>query len=137
MRTKTMLGLTYDTPPDKIEAFCEGVRELIRENPHTRKTGYYFLKILAPLILIVAMSWVVFWIDPTEAGTQISVAVTGIAGPGGGTPEKPEGLVDFACAREGQPTRHARIEFGALGRSVVRARSVDQALGMVMEALTA
>ncbi len=40
-RWKTMLGLTYDTPPDKIEAFCEGVRELIRENPHTRKTGYY------------------------------------------------------------------------------------------------
>ncbi len=40
-RWKTMLGLTYDTPPDKIEAFCEGVRELIRQNPHTRKTGYY------------------------------------------------------------------------------------------------
>jgi NADH:ubiquinone oxidoreductase subunit 6 (subunit J) len=43
-----------------------------------RKSGYYLLKIIAPLILIVAMSWVVFWIDPTQAGTQISVAMTSI-----------------------------------------------------------
>jgi hypothetical protein len=43
-----------------------------------RKTGYYLLKVILPLILIVAMSWVVFWIDPTQAGTQISVAMTSI-----------------------------------------------------------
>jgi MscS family membrane protein len=36
-RTNTTLNLTYDTPPDKIEAFCEGVRELIRAHPYTRK----------------------------------------------------------------------------------------------------
>ncbi len=47
---------------------------------------------------------------------DIAVAVTGVAGPGGGTPTKPEGLVHFACARRGRATRHARIEFGALGR---------------------
>ena len=40
-RIKTMLGLTYDTPPEKIEAFCEGVRELIRQHPHTRKDYYH------------------------------------------------------------------------------------------------
>ncbi len=40
-RWKTTLGLTYDTPPDKIEAFCEGVRELIREHPKTVKEGFY------------------------------------------------------------------------------------------------
>ena len=29
-----------------------------------------------PLLLIVAMSWIVFWIDPSESGTQVSVAIT-------------------------------------------------------------
>jgi cadmium resistance protein CadD (predicted permease) len=32
--------------------------------------------VIVPLVLIVAMSWVVFWIDPRESGTQISVAIT-------------------------------------------------------------
>jgi len=41
-----------------------------------RLTGYWKLKVMLPLALIVAMSWIVFWIDPTESGTQISVAVT-------------------------------------------------------------
>ncbi len=40
-RIKTTLGLTYDTPPEKVEAFCEGVRELIREHPYTRKDYYH------------------------------------------------------------------------------------------------
>ena len=34
------LGLEYGTSPDQIEAFCEGVRELIRRHPHTRKDFY-------------------------------------------------------------------------------------------------
>ncbi len=44
----------------------------------TRKPGYYVLKVIFPLILIVIMSWTVFWIAPSESGTQISVAVTSI-----------------------------------------------------------
>jgi MscS family membrane protein len=36
-RTRTSLGLEYGTPPEKIEAFCEGIRELIRSHPYTRK----------------------------------------------------------------------------------------------------
>ncbi|MCB9852145.1 MAG: mechanosensitive ion channel family protein [Phycisphaerales bacterium] len=40
-RISTSLGLTYDTPPEKIEAFCEGIRELIRRHPYTRKDSYY------------------------------------------------------------------------------------------------
>jgi MscS family membrane protein len=40
-RIKTMIGLTYDTPPEKIEAFCEGVRELIRRHPYTRKDYFH------------------------------------------------------------------------------------------------
>jgi len=39
-RMKTMLGLTYDTPPEKIDAFCEGVRALIRLHPYMRKDYY-------------------------------------------------------------------------------------------------
>ncbi|HUR28393.1 MAG TPA: mechanosensitive ion channel family protein [Planctomycetota bacterium] len=40
-RVRTVLGLTYDTPPEKIEAFCEGIRELIRRHPYTRKSDYH------------------------------------------------------------------------------------------------
>jgi len=40
-RIKTMLSLTYDTTPEKIDAFCEGIRELIRRHPYTRKDYYH------------------------------------------------------------------------------------------------
>ncbi|MGD2117041.1 MAG: mechanosensitive ion channel family protein [Chromatiales bacterium] len=40
-RLSTKLGLTYDTPADKIEAFCEGVRELVRQHPYMRKDYYH------------------------------------------------------------------------------------------------
>lgn len=65
---------------------------------------------------------------------DLAVAITGIAGPGGGTPAKPEGLVHFACARRGRPTTHARVAFGAIGRDAVRAASVLRALEMLGEA---
>jgi len=41
-----------------------------------RNVGYYMSKIILPLLLIVAMSWLVFWIDPELAAPQISIAVT-------------------------------------------------------------
>jgi len=41
-----------------------------------RHTSYFLLKVILPLMLIVAMSWMVFWIDPSMAASQISVAVT-------------------------------------------------------------
>lgn len=66
---------------------------------------------------------------------QIAVSVTGIAGPGGGTATKPEGLVHFACAAEGRETAALAREFGAIGRDLVRAASVETALGLVLEAL--
>ena len=40
-RIKTTLGITYQSSPDQIEAFCEGVRELIRTHPYTRKDYYH------------------------------------------------------------------------------------------------
>ena len=41
-----------------------------------RGTRFYLFMIVFPLMLIVAMSWVVFWIDPKEGGTQIGVGMT-------------------------------------------------------------
>jgi len=35
------LNITYDTPPEKVDAFCEGIRELIRQHPYTRKDNYH------------------------------------------------------------------------------------------------
>jgi MscS family membrane protein len=40
-RWKTTLAVTYDTPPERIDAFCEGVRELIRRHPYTRKDYFH------------------------------------------------------------------------------------------------
>jgi len=66
---------------------------------------------------------------------DVAVAITGIAGPGGATPTKPEGLVHFACARRDAETRSGPVEFGARGRAEVREASVLHALGMVLEAI--
>ncbi|HKY18168.1 MAG TPA: CinA family protein [Rhizomicrobium sp.] len=62
---------------------------------------------------------------------QLAVAVTGIAGPGGGTDEKPVGLVHIAVARAGQPTLHRELRFGDIGRSAIRLASVAAALEML------
>ncbi len=40
-RIKLMIGLQYDTRPEQVEAFCEGVRELIRRHPYSRKDYYH------------------------------------------------------------------------------------------------
>ena len=70
----------------------------------------------------------------SNSRADLAVSVTGIAGPGGGTASKPEGLVHFSCSRRGGTAAHARIEFSALGRDQVRAASVQQALTMLLEA---
>jgi len=41
-----------------------------------RHSSYFLLKVIAPLVFILAMSWTVFWLDPSLAGTQIGVATT-------------------------------------------------------------
>jgi nicotinamide-nucleotide amidase len=67
----------------------------------------------------------------THSNATLSVAITGIAGPGGGSSDKPVGLVYFAAGRRDQPMQHQRVEFGDLGREEVRRRSVECALLML------
>lgn len=65
---------------------------------------------------------------------DLAVAITGIAGPGGGSEEKPVGLVHFAAAsRDGRHLQRRRL-FGKIGRRAVRERSVTEALEL-LEAL--
>jgi nicotinamide-nucleotide amidase len=61
---------------------------------------------------------------------QLSVAVTGVAGPGGGSAEKPVGLVWFGCARAGGPTVTARHVFPG-DRTAIRRATVAEALAML------
>ena len=42
----------------------------------SRNVGHYILKVILPLVLIVMMSWSVFWTDPTNSNTQFSIAMT-------------------------------------------------------------
>ncbi|WP_210483012.1 CinA family protein [Microvirga antarctica] len=65
---------------------------------------------------------------------DVAVSITGVAGPGGGSTAKPVGLVHFALAQKGQPTRSLERRYGDLGRSVVRARAVADALGLLESA---
>jgi nicotinamide-nucleotide amidase len=62
---------------------------------------------------------------------DIAVAITGIAGPGGGSRKKPVGLVHFAAAsRDGRSLQRRRL-FGKIGRRRVRERSVAEALALL------
>jgi nicotinamide-nucleotide amidase len=65
----------------------------------------------------------------------IAVSVTGVAGPGGGSAEKPVGLVWFGCAVEGQPAVAERRLVEDKGRAFVREESVKTALSLVLDRL--
>ena len=65
---------------------------------------------------------------------DLAVSVTGIAGPGGGSAEKPVGLVHFACAARGGGAAASERRFGDLGRSAVRLASVAHALELLAAA---
>lgn len=62
---------------------------------------------------------------------HIAVSVTGIAGPDGGSAEKPVGLVYLAVAAKGEETRIKECRFGDIGRSAIRLESVREALALV------
>jgi nicotinamide-nucleotide amidase len=64
---------------------------------------------------------------------ELAVSVTGIAGPGGATPNKPVGLVHFSAAARGGAPIHRERRFGDIGRSQVREASIAEALTMLHE----
>jgi nicotinamide-nucleotide amidase len=68
---------------------------------------------------------------------QVAVAVTGVAGPGGGSTEKPVGLVYFAVAATGISTAHYEMRFGPLSRSEIRSKARDFAVQIVLDQLKA
>lgn len=67
-----------------------------------------------------------------RSGASVTVSVTGIAGPGGGSPEKPVGLVHFAATGPAG-TIHVEHRFGDLGRDAVRLASVRVALALLAD----
>lgn len=68
-----------------------------------------------------------------RSNAHIAVAITGIAGPGGGSAEKPVGLVHFAAATRGGALVHQEVRYGDIGRGAVREKSVLQALAMLKQ----
>ncbi|HEY1637374.1 MAG TPA: CinA family protein [Rhizomicrobium sp.] len=70
-----------------------------------------------------------------SSNAHMAVAVTGVAGPGGGTKLKPVGLVHIAAAREGCSTLHEAHRFGDIGRGEIRLASVEAALKLLQHLL--
>ena len=67
----------------------------------------------------------------THSDAQLSLAITGIAGPGGGTPEKPVGTVCFAWAMKDRDTQTKRLHIDG-DRQVVRSQAVIESLNGVL-----
>lgn len=62
-RWKTHLGVAYDTPPEKVDVLCEGIRELVRRHPYTRKDYFHvYLNQFGPSSLDILIY--VFWETP-------------------------------------------------------------------------
>jgi nicotinamide-nucleotide amidase len=72
----------------------------------------------------------------TQGGADLSVSITGIAGPGGGSPEKPVGLVHFGCVSQSGIV-HERHVFEGLDREGVRLAAVRTALRLLLSACEA
>ncbi len=64
---------------------------------------------------------------------DLAVSITGIAGPDGGSADKPVGLVHFAAEARDGTSMHTAKRYGDIGRKAVREKSVLQALMMLRE----
>lgn len=71
-----------------------------------------------------------------RAPVDVAVAITGIAGPDGGSAAKPVGLVHLAVATKDAATRVRECRFGSIGRLEIRLASLREALLLMHEALT-
>ncbi|QLF70406.1 CinA family protein [Peteryoungia desertarenae] len=68
-----------------------------------------------------------------RSDAQVAVAVTGIAGPGGGSAEKPVGLVHLALATRHGTVDHREMRYGDPGRDEVRLATIRTALDMLLK----
>ena len=66
-----------------------------------------------------------------RSAADLAVAITGVAGPDGGTAEKPVGLVWFGAARRGDAPQTLERRFGPLGRTAIRLAAVETALELL------
>jgi nicotinamide-nucleotide amidase len=83
----------------------------------------------------VAVAWGMAQGALARSGADVAVAITGVAGPDGGTPKKPVGTVVFARARRGADPNEIvadRKDFGDLGRGGVRLQAALCALELLM-----
>jgi nicotinamide-nucleotide amidase len=69
------------------------------------------------------------------ANVDVALSVTGVAGPGGGTPQKPVGLVHIAVAHRDGKVLHRECRYGPIGRGEVRRLSALAALALMKELL--
>ncbi|MBL8906088.1 MAG: CinA family protein [Rhizobiales bacterium] len=69
----------------------------------------------------------------SRSKARIACSITGIAGPGGGSPDKPVGLVYVACAARDRPTQHQRLLLTGRDRAQVRLESAKAALRMIVD----
>ena len=79
--TLTVPDWSLGTPAGRIDSFTpprvnRNLSQFHFEIPAQREPEYYLWKVLMPLILIVAMSWSVFWINPAQFGPQIGMSAT-------------------------------------------------------------
>ena len=68
-----------------------------------------------------------------RAPVELAVSITGIAGPSGGSAEKPIGTVHFGMAGKGRKTRHRHVDYGDIGRREIRTQSVRTALEFIQD----
>jgi nicotinamide-nucleotide amidase len=72
-----------------------------------------------------------------HSAASIAVSCTGIAGPGGGSPAKPVGLVHLALAAANRESSHLECRFGEVSRDEIRIRTVAAALQLLRDAIRA
>jgi len=85
----------------------------------------------------VAVAWAMAQGALDASGADVAVAITGVAGPGGGTEKKPVGTVVFARAEKGKDPADVvadRKDFGDLGRGGVRLQAALVALELLLPA---